>query len=90
VLVVDTFWVDSPLSAKILSTQSLYLSDIVVSVDTAYHQAQQQGPSLKTALGWLATHGLLHLLGWDHPDDESLTAMLNQQRVLLEAIELTV
>ena len=38
-------------------------------------------------LGWLATHGLLHLLGWDHPDDESLTEMLNQQRVLLEAIE---
>ncbi len=87
VLAFATLEVDCPLPPEILSSQSLYLGDIVISVETAYHQAQQQGHSLKTELGWLATHGLLHLLGWDHPDDESLTEMLNQQRVLLEAIE---
>lgn len=87
VLAFAALEVDCPLPPEILSSQSLYLGDIVISVETAYHQAQQQGHSLKTELGWLATHGLLHLLGWDHPDDESLTEMLNQQRVLLEAIE---
>jgi len=34
-------------------------------------------------LRWLVSHGLLHLLGWDHPDDESLAAMLALQERLL-------
>jgi probable rRNA maturation factor len=36
-------------------------------------------------LAWLVSHGLLHLLGWDHPDDAQLAAMLTQQRSLLQA-----
>lgn len=68
----------------------LYLGDIVISVDTAYRQAQQQGHSLQTELAWLASHGLLHLLGWDHPNEESLTKMLNQQKMLLRIVELAV
>jgi probable rRNA maturation factor len=67
----------------------LYLGDLVISVDTAHRQAQQQGHSLQTELAWLATHGLLHLLGWDHPDEESLREMLNQQEILLNRVDLT-
>jgi probable rRNA maturation factor len=68
----------------------LYLGDIVISVETAYRQAQQQGHSLQTELAWLATHGLLHLLGWDHPDEESLQGMLYQQETLLKLVNLTI
>ncbi len=60
------------------------LGDIVISVDTAAAQAAEQQHSLTVELAWLASHGLLHLLGWDHPDPESLEAMLKQQRQLLE------
>jgi probable rRNA maturation factor len=67
----------------------LYLGDLVISVETAERQAQQQGHSLQTELAWLATHGLLHLLGWDHPDEESLKEMLNQQEILLQTVELS-
>lgn len=68
----------------------LYLGDIVVSVNTAQRQAQQQEHSLSTELAWLVAHGLLHLLGWDHPDDESLIQMLKQQVILLEAIGIAI
>ncbi len=88
VLAFAALEVDSPLPVDEL--EALYLGDIVISIDTAIRQAQQQGHSLQTELAWLSAHGLLHLLGWDHPDDESLTRMLNQQQVLLTAIELTV
>lgn len=66
----------------------LYLGDLVISVETAQQQAEQQNHSLQVELSWLATHGLLHLLGWDHPDDDSLTRMLDQQRRLLQGIGL--
>ncbi len=68
----------------------LYLGDIVISVDTANRQATEQGHPLQTELAWLATHGLLHLLGWDHPDETSLLQMLERQAVLLQQIGLTI
>lgn len=61
----------------------LLLGDIVISVPTAQRQADEQQHALSEELVWLASHGLLHLLGWDHPDDESLQQMLQKQRDLL-------
>ena len=75
--------VDSPAIA-IKEDEPLYLGDILISLDTAQRQAQERGHSLNQELGWLMTHGLLHLLGWDHPDDESLEQMLSQQETLLK------
>ena len=80
--------VPQPLIDEYLTFEPLYLGDIVISVDTASRQAQQQGHSLSTELAWLAAHGLLHLLGWDHPDEDSLIQMLCQQETLLKAIGL--
>ena len=51
--------------------EPLYLGDIVISLETALRQAQKQNHSLTVELAWLATHGFLHLLGWDHPDAKS-------------------
>jgi probable rRNA maturation factor len=70
--------------------EPLYLGDIIISVETAARQAVVQGHSLTVELVWLASHGLLHLLGWDHPDDDSLVEMLTQQEELLKAIGLEV
>lgn len=67
----------------------LYLGDIVISVETARPQAQQEGHSLQQELAWLSAHGLLHLLGWDHPDDDSLRDMLAQQETLLRSVGLS-
>lgn len=68
--------------------EPLYLGDIVISVDTASRQAKEAHHSLITELAWLAAHGLLHLLGWDHPDDESLVAMIALQKNMLLQIGL--
>jgi probable rRNA maturation factor len=85
VLAFAALEVDYPEIPEML-TAPLYLGDIVISVNTAYRQAQQQGHSLPTELAWLAAHGLLHLLGWDHPDEEELMKMLKQQVELLATI----
>lgn len=71
---------DMPIGAG----EELELGDIVVSVPTARRQAFEQEHGLERELRWLVSHGLLHLLGWDHPDEISLTAMLHKQERLLE------
>ncbi len=65
-----------------------YWGDIIISQTTAMHQAMERGHSLTYELAWLAAHGLLHLLGWDHPDDQSLEVMLRQQDLMLQLISL--
>jgi probable rRNA maturation factor len=85
VLAFAALEVDFPQTEEMLDSVPLYLGDIIVSVDTAIRQAQQQEHSLPTELAWLGAHGLLHLLGWDHPDEESLKRMLEQQVILLHA-----
>ncbi|MCS6782070.1 MAG: rRNA maturation RNase YbeY [Gloeomargarita sp. SKYBB_i_bin120] len=70
----------TPLEAPLL------LGDIVISVPTALRQAPPG--QVTEELAWLAAHGLLHLLGWDHPDETSLAQMLAQQRFLLAQVGL--
>lgn len=63
-----------------------YLGDIIISLDTALRQATEQKHSLVIELAWLSSHGLLHLLGWDHPDDVSLQQMLDKQSELIKLL----
>ena len=63
--------------------EPLELGDIVISLETAARQAQEHQHDLARELQFLASHGLLHLLGWDHPDAPSLERMLARQEELL-------
>lgn len=42
------------------------LGDVVISLDTATMQAEERGETLDEELNFLLTHGILHLLGFDH------------------------
>ena len=67
-----------------LTNECIELGDIVISVPTAIRQAKDNDVDLFRELRWLATHGFLHLLGWDHSDEESLNKMLLIQEQLLD------
>ncbi len=71
-------------TSVVFSSEFIELGDIVISVPTAIRQAKENNVDLCRELRWLATHGLLHLLGWDHCDEESLTQMLRTQEHLLD------
>jgi probable rRNA maturation factor len=48
-----------------------YLGDILISAETAYHQALRSGTlSLDKNVQRLVLHGLLHLMGYDHENDD--------------------
>ncbi|MEP0813331.1 MAG: rRNA maturation RNase YbeY [bacterium] len=51
------------------------LGDIVVCLPVVRKNAEERGADMEDELRWAVTHGLLHLLGWDHPDDEALEKM---------------
>jgi len=55
------------------------LGDIVISVDTAMREAKEFHQSLHDRLIWLITHGLLHLLGYDHERSEAEAFHMHEQ-----------
>jgi probable rRNA maturation factor len=78
-------WADGEKGEDADEAEPLELGDIVISVETAARQAPEHGHSLEQELLFLASHGLLHLLGWDHPTDAQLAAMLARQHKLLKS-----
>lgn len=49
-----------------------HLGDIIISLDTAARQAEARGHSLTCEVALLASHGMTHLVGHDHPHAEGL------------------
>jgi probable rRNA maturation factor len=56
-----------------------FLGDVVIAGGVARRQAHGAGHSLQTELRILALHGLLHLLGYDHEQDEGQMARLERR-----------
>lgn len=64
------------------------LGDIVISMTRARQQAVEWGHSLERELGFLAVHGFLHLLGYDHKTPEEEKKMFAKQEEILQRIGL--
>ena len=60
------------------------LGDIYISIDKAISQASEYGHSLLREICFLATHGILHLLGYDHMNKEDEDKMFGLQNELLD------
>ncbi len=67
----------------------LRLGDIVISLPRATEQAAEYGHPLARELGYLFVHGLLHLLGYDHEQEEERTVMRTKEEAALAACGLT-
>lgn len=65
------------------------LGDIIISVSKAVSQANDYGHSFEREICFLAVHGFLHLLGYDHGTEEEEKAMFSRQEEVLQAIGLT-
>lgn len=64
------------------------LGDIFISVDHAKKQAEEYGHSLRREMCFLFTHGILHLLGYDHMTDEQEKEMFGLQDQILGALNI--
>lgn len=64
------------------------LGDIIISVERATEQAESYQHSFERELCFLAVHGFLHLLGYDHETEEQEKEMFGLQETILQAFGL--
>lgn len=67
-------------------TGAQYLGDIMISFPYAQRQALSLGNSVKDEIQLLVIHGVLHLLGYDHLEDEDKAEMWQIQEALLTSL----
>lgn len=66
-----------------------YLGDIMICYERAKEQAVTYGHSLMRELSFLAVHGVLHLLGYDHMTEKDERVMREKQTAILDSIGVT-
>lgn len=64
------------------------MGDIVISVERARSQAEEYGHSLSREIVYLAVHGTLHLLGYDHSNIEDTSVMRRLEEEVMEKLGL--
>ncbi|WP_107838040.1 rRNA maturation RNase YbeY [Metasolibacillus meyeri] len=64
------------------------LGDIIISVERTQEQADDYGHSFERELGFLAVHGFLHLLGYDHMNEQDEKEMFDKQNAILSSFGL--
>lgn len=66
----------------------LILGDIVLSAERAMEQSEQFGHSFEREVGYLVCHSVLHLLGYDHENEDEREVMRQKEEETLEKLSL--
>jgi probable rRNA maturation factor len=67
-----------------------HVGDLAISWPAAVRQAKSYGHDARTELALLCTHGLLHLLGWDHATSSERKEMNRLTRAAMKLSSLTI
>lgn len=64
----------------------LLLGDIVIAPSYVRRQAEERGVAFHDELALMVVHGMLHLMGWDHADDEQAERMERREAGILASV----
>lgn len=67
----------------------LILGDIIISLEHAKAQSVEFNHSLNREVGYLTAHSMLHLLGYDHMEEEEKARMRKKEEQIMTNVKLT-
>jgi probable rRNA maturation factor len=67
-------------------TSSKYIGDIIICYPIAIQNAEKANHSVDDEVQLLIVHGILHLLGFDHYDEDSKAEMWSKQQIILNKL----
>jgi probable rRNA maturation factor len=67
-------------------TEPVVTGDLVICPEVVAREAAEQNKPLAAHYAHLTVHGMLHLQGWDHEDDEEAQQMEDEEREILAAL----
>jgi probable rRNA maturation factor len=75
---------------EVYEDEPIMIGDVVICLERAAQQAQDYGHSFEREVAYLMCHSVLHLLGYDHMDDEEKALMRSREELVMSAMGLEV
>ena len=64
------------------------IGDIIISIEKANSQAKEYGHSIEREIAFLTVHSMLHLLGYDHMEEDEEKIMFEKQDEILNLLKI--
>lgn len=78
-VITFAIFADSPENEQYILDGEINLGEIIVSLDKINEQANENNVSFRDELYYIISHGILHLLGFDHQTEEDYNYMVKHQ-----------
>lgn len=79
----DEYTTTDKFSPSDFNEGSLVLGDMAISLEKALEQSEEYGHSFQREVCYLVVHSILHLLGYDHMEDEEKNIMRKREEEIL-------
>ena len=86
-VITFALFADSEPNMRIVSEEGIALGEIIISVEKIKSQAAENNKTFEEELYYILSHGILHLFGFTHQDDEKLEFMIGLQQRLVKDVQ---
>ena len=83
---IITFAIFADSEEKFIFDGGINLGEVIIALDKVIEEADKKGVSKEFELSFLISHGILHLLGFDHQTEEDYNFIIDLQNKALESI----
>lgn len=87
--VYKEIYLDYKFDETFLDGEELVLGDIVLSLEKALEQSKEYNHSFHREASYLVVHSVLHLLGYDHMEDDEKIRMRKREEEILNKLDIT-
>ena len=85
-IITFAIFADSPIEEQFILDKNINLGEVIFALDKIEQEANNKDITKETELIFLISHGLLHLLGFDHQTQEDYNFVIRKQKKALEYI----
>ncbi len=85
-IITFAIFADSSKTERFVLDKDINLGEVIFALDKIEQEAENKGISKETELSFLISHGILHLLGFDHQTEEDYNFVIEKQKQSLEYI----
>lgn len=83
---IITFAVFADSEEKFIFDGEINLGEVIIALDKVEEESDKKGTSFEHELAFLISHGIMHLLGFDHQTEEDYNFVVDMQNKALEGI----
>ena len=85
-IITFSLFADSPEDERIIQEFEINLGEIIIALDKIQISAEEKQISKETELIFMLSHGIMHLLGFDHQTEEEFNFVVEQQKKAMESM----